>query len=237
VQTSPLGPRIRIWDPLIDRMVFDEPAGRRPLAFVTPEDELALIVGSPGGRGTEHLKVIDVRSGELKIDVPIAGDDLENLSSIRVFRDGERYFINLQRSITAPRERRVSSYLSDTFVDATHVNGDLLAVDAASGRVLWRRNLPQRSILQLPHLKLPFLVALSRIGDRWRGTQSALAVEVIDAQSGHTLALREDLFLDNRILYPRYDHERGRLELHGTRSVIELNFGPELQRSPADQAL
>ncbi len=154
-----------------------------------------------------------------------------NLNYVRAFRVGELFYVNFQRSVQMPVERLFSYYASDAFPPVENIQGDLLAVEPASGKVVWKRMLPQRSVLRMPHLRLPFLVMISRVRDRWQGGKQGLLVEVIDAQTGETIA-EKDNNLSDRIVHLAYDEEKGTLDLHGLKTRIRLNFGADVAKIP-----
>ena len=165
----------------------------------------------------------------MSLSIPSA--DLKNLNYIRAFEHGGTYYVNLQRSVQMPVERLFSYYASDAFPPVENIQGDLLAVDPKSGKVKWKRTLPQRSILQMPHLRLPFLVMISRVRDRWQGGKQGLLVEIVDAATGETIS-RKDNNLADRLVNLAYDREKGILDLNGLKTRIRLKFGPAVARIP-----
>jgi len=88
--------------------------------------------------------------------------------------------------------------------------------------LLWKRTIPPRSIIRTPHLHLPFLVGMSRIGNRTNGRRSLL-VEVIDSSTGDTIGFKENIFPD-RLVQLSYDPADERIELRGLKTLIDLNF-------------
>jgi hypothetical protein len=230
--------RVRVWDSLTDRCTWDEPAdtiaeasilegvasGTKVFGFVRETDEAAFVTTA----GT--IRVVDLQSGCEVFELAVDSEHLENACALRAFRDRERYFLNVQRS--SPPSRPVSPAnanmaISDAVVPSVQVEGDLLAVDAQSGNLLWRRTLGKRTILQMPDLTLPVLVSLSRTR---RDDQPYLSVEVIDVQSGETLAIREDL-LSDRLLQAAYDRQEPSIELRGAKTVIRLEFPASVARA------
>ncbi len=162
------GRRMRIWDFAQNRLVFDQPAGSRIYTALTPEHELVVLI--PPGETKEdtdekpsRLQILDVAGDKVLLDLSLPAEELKNLNYVRAFRLGDQFYVNLQRSVQTPVERLFSYYASDTFPPVENVQGDLLAVDGKSGQVLWKRELPQRSMLRMPHLRLPFLVAISGV--------------------------------------------------------------------------
>jgi hypothetical protein len=232
--------RVRVWDPLTDRATWDEPAdtiaeasvfegvapGTKIFAFVRETDEAAYVTNS----GT--IRVVNLQSGKDVFELAVPSAHLENASALRAFHDRERYFFNVQRSSPPGKSASPASAnlaISDTVLPAVHLEGDLLAVDAHSRRLLWRRSLGKRTLLQMPDLSLPVLVSLSRTR---REDQSYLAVEILDAQSGQTLAVREDLLTD-RLLQAAYDRQGASIELRGAKTVIRLEFPASVAQSDA----
>ena len=217
VANSTSGRRLRIWDPLTDRMEFDEPLTGRLFTAVNSEREFAVIL--PPGR----LLVIDVATGEKRLDFRLQPEDLANLNYLRFFADRERYYINLQRAAGVRSWRKYSYYTSDTFLDAVHIQGDLYTVNRQTGKLDWKRTLPQRSVIHTPHIRLPFLVTMSGVRDRWNGSRQSLLVEIIDAKTGETLALLDNIFPD-RIVQFSYLPDQSRVELRGLKTVIDIEF-------------
>ena len=239
--------RLRIWDPASDSYTLDEPAGQiaevsvlegvppgtKIMTFVRDTDEVAFVTNS--GR----IRVVNLINGRERLDVAVDPELVDNLSRLGAFRDHDRYFFNLQCSACKPAavEKQISGdalAISDALVPCQHVEGELCAVDAATQRLLWRRTLGKRSILQLPDLTLPVLVNICRI--RKQPDQSCLAVELIDVQSGETLAAREDL-LSDRLLQAAYDRPSGMIELRGAKTVIRLEFPESIARLNAGDPL
>jgi hypothetical protein len=223
--------RVRVWDPLTDCCTWDESAdtiaeasilegvapGTKVFAFVRETDEAAYVTTA----GT--IRVVDLLTGKEVFDLAVAPEHLENISALRAFRDRERYFFNVQRSMPPakpPVAANAGLAVTDAPLSAVHIDGDLLAVDAPNRRLMWRRSLGKRTILQLPDLSLPVLVSLSRTR---RDDKSYLAVEVVDVLSGETLAVREDLPFD-KPLQTAYDRHGPSIELRGHKSVIRMEF-------------
>jgi hypothetical protein len=232
--------RLRVWDPLADRFVWDEPAdqvaeasvlegvppGTKVFTFVRDTDEAAFVTNA--GR----IRVVDLVTGQDRFDVAVEPEQLDNLSFLRAFRDHERYYFNLQRSWPPGKAPTIPGYLvSDASLPCAHVQGELCAVDAAKRRILWQRTLGNRSLLQMPDLPLPVLVSLCRIRKQ---DQSSLSVEVFDVRTGETLASREDI-LSDRLLQASYDRKGGLIELRGAKTSIRLEFPTNVARlDPAD---
>ncbi len=210
-------PVLRIWDPLTDSIDLEERVAGRPLPDQTADDEIALIL--PGGR----LKIVHVPSGEVRADVPLGGDLLEGVSSLRVFPEDDAWYVHLARNLTAPRVRAASNEVK---LPATSLCGDLLAVERRTGTLLWTapRQLPPCTLLHLPQYGLPFLLVMSRLGDSPQRQPGALTLDLIDRRTGATLNSRDDL-PRIPIYHATCDVDAGQLHLLGLGARIQISFG------------
>ena len=85
----------------------------------------------------------------------------------------------------------------------------------------------------MPQFQLPFLITMSGVRNRWNGNKQSLPVEVIDAASGETIGLKDNIYPD-RIVQCTYHPGQGRILLHGLKTLVELKFDRPRQRLSAD---
>jgi outer membrane protein assembly factor BamB len=221
VSESPT-PALRMWDPLSNRMLLDESFAGRALsevrfAKVRFSDELVLAL--PSGR----VRVIDGRSGAVRLDLQLNPEALTNVNLLVAFADDQRYYINLQRSAGGMNSANYG-YVSDSFLPVVPIQGDLYAVDIATGKLLWSRPVPQQSIVYTPEYRLPFLVALSRVRSRApNGANQSLRVDLIDCQTGEALGSKSNIVYD-RLLQMGYERDAGRFELRGAVVQVRVEF-------------
>jgi len=212
--------RMRLWDPLTDRFVIDLSVSDQAIWKDTPDGEI--VVALPPNR----LIVLDGRSGAVRVDLELEPEQITNLSQVSALRDHANYYISLQPPQPQTDHGRYYFYMSDTVLPKVDVRGELLAVDRETGRLVWTRKMPQRSLLRTPHVRLPFVIALSLSGEKAPRNRQSLLVEVLDAATGETIGIDESAMRD-RILQFTYDHAAERIELRGQKAVITLEFGPE----------
>lgn len=210
--------RLRIWDPLSDRLVYDRPIFDPRLWKETCEDEVAVI----GDDCT--LQIVDGRTGTVRASVKLPQRDVQNSCQLAFFRDSARYYVNLQPVAPLPQPRFYNYFFgADTVLPHVDIHGDVVAIDRKSGRLEWTRPFMQRSVLRTPSLHLPVLMMLSSVGDRTNGNHRSMLVEAVDARTGETLAMENNNY-PNHILHLTYEHDRRRVRLWGTRSVVDLDF-------------
>ena len=222
--------RLRIWDPLTGRFDLDEPFRGLVLAAKTPDRELAFVV-SPA-----RLRIMDVDAQEVRLDVQLNPALLIGLQHIQVFGDHDRYYLNVAQRRNGVSAKQLSEPLSDTFLPASHIQGRLVAINRSTGRVLWQRLMPACTVLRFNAMRMPFLVTMSRVSRRVGNRRPTLLIEILDGATGDTLGLRNDLSPD-RFVRAWYDTQRGRIELHGLSSRIDLNFDRARQRMMLDEEL
>src|SRR5580704_3558663 len=210
--------RLRIWDPLGDRLLYDRPISDRVLWKETTDDEIAVVCED------STLEIVDGRTGAVRVSAQLSTKEVQDAYQLAFFRDAARYYVNLQ-PVQSPPEPRYYNYFfgTDTVLPRVDVRGDLVAIDRKSGKIAWKQAFLQRTILRTPSLQLPVLVMLSSVGDRMNGNHRSMLVEVVDARTGETLGLENNKY-PNRILQLTYEHDRRRVRLWGTRSVIDLDF-------------
>jgi outer membrane protein assembly factor BamB len=210
--------RLRIWDPLTDRLLYDCPVCDRLLWKETGDEEVAVVTADGS------LQIVDGRSGAIRVNLKLDSREFQNLNQISAFRDADSYYVNLQpmRTIEEPR-RYAYCFGTDTTLPHADLRGDLLALDRRTGQLRWKRTFAQRTVLRVPALRLPVLVMLAIVGDRLNGNHRSMLVEVVDAKTGDTLAFDDDRF-HNRIMQMTYEDDRHRIRLWGARSVVDLNF-------------
>lgn len=237
IAQPPGGRRMRIWDAESDRMVFDEPAHAKIFTAVTPDRELVVIVppdkliAADGTDNPSRLKIIDVENNEVRLDLELPASELKHLNYIRAFRQRERYYVNFQRAVRVPDGKWFHYFASDTFLSVESMQGDVYAIDPEAGIIEWKRRIPARSVMRMPHWNLPFLVTFSSVRDRRNGGRRGLLVEVLDASTGETLA-KNDAISQDRIVQTVYRRTKHCLELHGLEHVVEIKFPPNLQSLP-----
>ncbi len=208
----------RIWDPLIDAWTLEEPLNERFYApTVTGSAEVAWLTNEG------QLKVMDVPSGKQSFEIAWGPDELAALNSLRLMTDGDRSYVNFQRNSNVVQTNEYHYPYSETIIPSLHIRDDLYAIDRRSGKVIWRRAVPARTLLKLEPENLPFLVLLSRIRDPHDNNLQTLLVEVLDATTGNLIARRNGLPAD-RFLQAEFDAVDRRLRLVGQKSSVEIRL-------------
>ena len=208
--------RLRVWDPLDDKELFQREVPGTVHTTALSDSEVAALFP------TGELIVLHVPSGKVTQRFHFQKDEVVGANYLKAYREGGRLIVNVQRPV-AVRDRFFSFYAGDAFGRIEHVRGELYAWDLKSGRRLWRRLLPQRTILRPRHGALPIMVLVSRIRDRRRGTRVAMLVEVLDARTGRTLGRRADL-LPDRFVHLSFDPESHTVCLRGLKHRIVLHM-------------
>jgi len=209
---------VRIWDPLTNTFDLDKPVEARLLNDQN-ENELALLDTS--GR----LQVYELPAARSLLDVDLGRATTQSVTTFRFFSDRKRIYLNLARPRQRPRHGTprhypVTNSLSHWPVDP----GLLIAIDRESSRILWRREVTHKSLLQLEQFNLPFFVAMSRVQVASQtGAVQTLDIEVFDRQTGDLLGHRRDL-PSERFIHYRMDRDHGTLQLHGLSSRIDIDF-------------
>jgi hypothetical protein len=209
----------RVWDPLIDDWSFEEQLDERNFAtMAVGSSEVAWLTPE------KNLCVYDVPSGESTLNIPWKQEEQEGLNSMRLLTDGPRTYVNLQRNMAIVQNLREYNYAAgDTVPPCMHLRDDLYAIDRKTGRVLWKRAVPSRTLLKLEPAGLPFLVLVSKIRDQHDNNQQWLLVEVLDADTGQLLA-RQDRLPPDRIVTADYDALDRMVRLVGQKTSIEIHF-------------
>lgn len=214
--------RLRLWDPLTDEFLRDEPLvsseglgiPRNPLIVpVQFSESFAYQSKLTGG-----IRIVDGQSGRVELSIPLSPEETTDLRQISVFGDQDRYYVNLQRNVRGIW--RSNSFAGETYLSSVRVNGDLRAYNRRTGEQEWSQRIPQCVVLQLPHFPEPLLVTLSRIS--WKG-RYFLQVAAYHAQTGEQLGARRDI-LSHRIVHAHYDAATRQLELRSLKSRISLKI-------------
>ncbi|WP_278466415.1 PQQ-binding-like beta-propeller repeat protein [Gimesia maris] len=215
--TSTTEKRVRLWDPLTDQHLLDEPVSNTSLSAQISETELAVLL--PPNR----LRVLNVETGETIIESVIPDEYLKSLNKFIGFKDQERYYFNF--SYTSPRRRSPQNdfYVSDSFLNVVHVDNDLISIDGKTGQILWSRNLPKRSWVDTSQYQLPFLIFMSKIRTESRTRSYSFLLEILDASTGDTIGFKDNILKDT-ILQLQIDPRFHKIILQGLHSAIEIDF-------------
>ncbi|MGH7201595.1 MAG: PQQ-binding-like beta-propeller repeat protein, partial [Planctomycetaceae bacterium] len=209
---------VRLWDPLDDRVVLEGKVFPQTNITTTPDGELVLVLAEPSPR----IIVFDVAHERMTLEMPLQQRDLVGLTGVEAFRDGGRYYVNLQRRHGRGWQGFHVYQAAPSLVPSVDVQGDLYALDRETGKLLWRRDMGAMCSVLDSHVDhLPFLIALRRVRDREDG--EAWQVEAIDKQTGRKLGSAEGL-RPGRLIRVEYQPLERRVELHGQRSLIRLQF-------------
>ena len=226
VTETPTGDAYRLWDPLTNKFDIDEPAFQpmdgRYLATTTPGGEVAYVAA--GGQ----LKIYNANEERQVIAFELADCEMPTskaINGLRVFLHADNYIVNLQ-STNNVISRDVSTYYStNNFIPSMHVQGELLALNAKTGRRAWRQSVPCLSVLNPRYLRLPFLIAFSRVSDQTEPgkTRQSTTVTAIDPGTGEVLSRKTGLFPD-RILHFSFERMQRRIEFHGIHGRIHITY-------------
>lgn len=215
--TSTTEKRVRLWDPLTDRFLLDEPVSNSGFSTQISPTELAILL--PPNR----LRVLNVETGETLVETTLPDHLLTKLNKFVGFSDKDHYYFNF--SYTAPRKRSVRHdfYVSDSFLNVVHVDNDLIGVDKQSGKILWNRNLPKRSWVNTSQYQLPFLIFISKIRTESKITNYSFLFEILDAKTGNTIGFKDNIMKDT-ILQMQIDPRFNKIVFQGMNGAVEIDF-------------
>lgn len=184
---------------------------------------MALLIG-------QTLQVFRMPAMERIAHVEFESEDLARFTTLRMFSDEQHVYLNLQERTTGTAFGNRNYYLAgESSIPLDNVfKGSLMAISRSSGRVLWKRSIQPRSVLNVTQASLPFLMGLSRISPRGNNARRALELELIDRETGLTIG-HADRLIPDRIVHAKVDRQRGHLTLHGLTSRIDLDFSRATQ--------
>ncbi len=230
-ETTSSRKRVRIWDPLTNKMELDEELVDQFNSARSTGNELALMTSN------SRLRVISVDSAKTHVDMNLSQSDTGYISSMRLFSDEQNIYVNIQRSDISSNTEKIYSLASDSVVPVDHVHrGLLIAVSRQTGKLNWKTPVQQRSFVRLDRCSLPFLVGLSRVSPKRSSSMRSLEVRVIDRMTGEDF-VEPAAMIKDRIVHYQVDRDAGELQLHGINSRIDIQFsrlrrGIPLQEQP-----
>lgn len=214
--------RMRIWDPLKDENLLDEPTTSGYARTSVVRDDIVVLTPQ------RQLLAIDSTTGKIIFKKRFTEKEVQKIVYLEAFEDDERFYICLQQpsSNEVKQKRYHYYYVGNSPLASVHFWGDLLAFDRNTGRQLWKRSLSERSLFRTNDLKFPFLIFASRVGDLQQENKQTMSFEIIDSKNGKTLASIDHLELD-RFYRVNYLVKRNRLEIVGTNSKVLFDLTPK----------
>lgn len=207
--------RLRAWDPLAAKPLFDEKLDGPLHSTTTDEGELVVLLPN------HRLLVYGVAQNRKVLEARFSPQETAMLTYLRAFRQGDRLLVNLQAA-GRRQPNQNSFYASDAFIAAEHVRGGLYAFDLKSGARLWSRRLPQRSILKPGYPNLPFLILVGRIRNPEIPGRYSMRIDAVDVETGDTLGHAEGIPAD-RFLHVTVSPDNARVRLYGESSTVRID--------------
>lgn len=221
--------RIRIWDPATDRWVLDDQLRSRQLQTRSNQGTLAWI--TPAGR----LRLFAVDQQQLLVDVPLSDVDWNAITQLRVLPVNGRFLASLGRSSPSSSATQFHMPVPDRLIPGENFKDDVFAISADGREICWRRQMPQRTFLNITARELPFFVAATLVKDNRDANRRWMRVEAIDRESGVLLGVGDELPVD-RLLHADYDGQAAKLTLIGRQTEIQLDFSPKVQWEARERA-
>ncbi|MBX3451974.1 MAG: PQQ-binding-like beta-propeller repeat protein [Planctomycetaceae bacterium] len=215
---------LKIWDPLDDRILFTRAVNERAPFRELPNNQLLLLTRDA------TIESVDAPTGKVRWSHPVTGVDAASLTGMHVARVGETLLVNLQRPVPVTETRYYTYTAHDAHCALAHMRDDVFAFHEPSGRLLWTRPFPQRTILRVAGLDLPILVLAARIRDPADGTRQWLSLEVVDSTTGKTIG-RPAVLPWDRLLSADYDNQTATIRLIGQKEIFQIQL---LDRAPVD---
>jgi outer membrane protein assembly factor BamB len=214
--------RLRIWDPLTDKFDLDEGFVGRFYVDDTTNNEVAIIESK--GR----LRVFQVPQVKKIIDLDLGKPFMSTVVSLRTFSDGDTFYVNTQKNTGGAQQKYYFPATNSAIPFELVQQGNLMAIDIATGDVKWTHSTRQKVVLRLDRVALPFMVAVSRVRPRNSSKTQTLELQVIDRASGNLIGGHKTLIPD-RLVHYRVDRPNGVVSLYGLQSRIDLDFSRRLQ--------
>ncbi len=209
--------RGRLWDPLTDHLLLDEPILKSGFSAKISSTELAILLHP------NRLRVLNVETGTTIIETIIPDNLLKNLNKFIGFSDQNRYYFNFSYSSPRGKSPLNDFYVSDSFLKVVHIDNDLISIDKNSGKILWKRNFPKRSWIDTTQHQLPFLIFMSKIRTESRVRSYSFLFEILDGKTGNVIGFQDNIQKDT-ILQMHIDPRFKTIRLQGLKSAVEIDF-------------
>lgn len=206
--------RLVLWDPLTDRRDVDLLLERRLLIDGGVGRHLAAVLNG------ERLLIIDTDAGIPLWEHQFEPKQLDGARMLRVVHDLQRFYIHFERDSTGSQ---LSPATGDLDLQNLQLGGLLCVVDRDTG-AHWERTMPRCNLLWFPTERLPVLMTLARLRDGHQAQNVTLALEVIEAATGRTLAQRGDLHKTS-LVHAACNAEAGAIELSGVGTRVVVRYG------------
>jgi hypothetical protein len=208
--------QLKLWDPLEEGSVLVMPFAGRCLVDTGLGSGLATILN--GGR----LLILDTQHGEVIWETTLSPAEAAAARQIRSCRERDRFLIHVEQDIASSTSSQATHDISG--VPNLPLSGSLFVIDRTTGSH-WNRSMPRCNLLLFPIDRVPALITLGRTREGAADQGPAFVLEVIDGNSGDTLARTEELLRTNKVLvHTRYDEDRNVVELLGDESRIDVRF-------------
>ncbi len=211
---------LRIWDPVAEQRLLDEPLFGRMTALPTPAGQLAYI--SADGR----FCVVNPQNGRPVLDMWLAPHHLDGLTSFTLSEDQLRYGLDLVQDGQRPVLDPSLTCADDLEIPTHRVRGLFLSINRPSGQIEWEDHLGEASVIQFADARVPVFVLARRRRDSHPRNPGTLQVEVRNLTTGRVLQRQENL-LRNRIVHCGFNPLQGHVTLTGVQARIDIRFGPQ----------
>lgn len=218
-----------LWDPLTDQFLMRRTIGEAILlqgSLATGEITLA-------NPAESVVEVLNGFTGQTKLRIQLPEDALHLVQSVRLFQDATRYYLHIQRQMPGTTTR--APFGDSVWLPLTqlYLPGDLIAVDRATATTLWQRTCLPMSWLDVGEYQLPLIITLAQLQRTGLYSRRVLALEVLDAATGETLATHQQTRTDgqvDRLHLVDYQRDAGQIQLIGPHVRYTLDFSRKTQQ-------
>ena len=138
--------------------------------------------------------VLETASGKEAFQMQLDADKVKDVEGVVLLADDSKVYLALRRPVDAARisGKIASNLAADSGLHSAPVNGDLIALERATGKPRWSVALPNQTILVHAFAEMPVLLITSRY-QQWitrggeRTTVTTASLRIVDKLKGKVL--------------------------------------------------